>query len=283
MFHPAAPLIDACVERLQQTYQRTYGQQEPTYPELIAWVGRLALETIATSDALYHNVEHTVMVTLVGQDILQGKHRRDGGITPNTWLHFIVALLCHDIGYVRGVCQNDRHGIYTTGFIGDTVTLPAEATDAALTPYHVDRGKRFAQECFKNHAVIDAALIATYIERTRFPVPDTSDHQGTADYPGLVRAADLIGQLADPRRPSKIPALFYEFAEIGMNARLGYTTLADLRTDYPAFFWNVASRYIQDGLRYLSITQDGRQWIANLYAQVFAIEHHDRIATWQVF
>lgn len=282
MFHPIAPLIDTCVDRLQQTYRRTYGQQEPAYPELIAWVGRLALETIATSDALYHNVEHTVMVTMVGQDILQGKHRRDGGITPSTWLHVIVALLCHDIGYVRGVCQEDGHGRYTTGLNSDTIELPAAATDAALTPYHVDRGKRFVQECFQNHADLDAALIATYIERTRFPVPDNSDHQGTADYPGLVRAADLIGQLADPQRPGKIPALFYEFAEIGMNAKLGYTTPADLRTDYPTFFWNVASRYIQDGLRYLSLTQDGRQWIANLYAQVFAVEHHDRIATWQV-
>ena len=283
MFHPIAPLIDACVDRLRQTYQHTYGQHEPHYPELIAWVGRLALETIATSDALYHNVEHTVMVTLVGQDILQGKHRRDGGITPYNWLHFIVSLLCHDIGYVRDVCRDDRNGLYTTGIDGDTVTLPAEATDAALTPYHIDRGKCFVQECFKDHAIIDAELIAAYIERTRFPVPHTSDYQGTADYPGLVRAADLIGQLADPQRPCKIPALFYEFEEIGMNAKLGYTTPADLRTDYPAFFWNVASRYIQDGLRYLSITQEGRQWIANLYAQVFAVEHHDRIATWQVF
>jgi hypothetical protein len=34
-------------------------------------------------------------------------------------------------------------------------------------------------------------------------------------------------------------------------------------------------RYIQDGLRYLHVTQDGKQWIANLYAHVFAVEHHE--------
>ncbi|HBB33823.1 MAG TPA: metal-dependent phosphohydrolase, partial [Cyanobacteria bacterium UBA9273] len=56
------------------------------------------------SDALYHNVEHTILVTLVGQEILRGKHIRDGGVSCEDWLHFIISLLCHDIGYVKGVC-----------------------------------------------------------------------------------------------------------------------------------------------------------------------------------
>jgi hypothetical protein len=34
----------------------------------------MALERIAHSDALYHNVEHTVTVLLVGQEILRCKH-----------------------------------------------------------------------------------------------------------------------------------------------------------------------------------------------------------------
>ena len=116
-------------------------------------------------------------------------------------------------------------------------------------------------------------MIATNIERTRFPIPDGSDHQGTADYPGLVRAADLIGQLADPGYLRKVPALYYEFEETGTNAKFGYTSPADLRTDYPSFFWATILPYIQDGLRYLSVTQAGKQWIANLYAHVFSLEH----------
>jgi hypothetical protein len=31
--------------------------------------------------------------------------------------------------------------------------------------------------------------------------------------------------------------------------------------------------YIQDSLRYLCVTETGKQWIANLYAHVFAMEH----------
>ena len=37
---------------------------------------------------------------------------------------------------------------------------------------------------------------------------------------GLLRAADLIGQLADPLYPRKLDALFHEFAEIGVNEKL---------------------------------------------------------------
>ena len=224
---------------------------------------------------MYHNVEHTIMVTLVGQEILKGKHLREGGVTPRDWLHFIISLLCHDIGYVRGVCRDDRNDTCTTGLDGQSITLPPGATDAALTPYHVDRGKHFIRERFADNDIIDAESIATNIEPTRFPVPDDSDHQDTTDYPGLVRAADLIGQLADPQHMRKFAALFYEFAETGTNEKLGYAYPADLRNSYPALYWSVVNRHIQDGLRHLHITQEGKQWIANLYAHIFTLEHHE--------
>ncbi len=91
--------------------------------------------------------------------------------------------------------------------------------------------------------------------------------------PGWPRAADLIGQLADPDYMRKMSALFMEFQEAGMNAKLGYQNAADLRAAYPSFFWNMVRPYIDNGLRYLRMTQNGKQWIANLYAHVFAEEH----------
>src|SRR5262252_2718091 len=276
MFNPTEVLIEAFVERLQQEYRRMYGVLEPSYPGIIAWAGRMALESIANSDALYHDVEHTLMVTLVGQEILRGKHVREGGVSPRDWMHFMLSLLCHDIGYVRGVCRDDRNGVYTTGVDDQTVRLLPGASDAALTPYHVDRGKRFVRERFGEHgAIIDGGVIAANIERTRFPVPHDDDHQSTDDYPGLLRAADLIGQLASPNHMRKFPALFYEFEETGVNAALGYKNPGDLWANYPAFFWKVVTPYIQDGLRYLRGTEIGKQWIANLYAHVFAMEHDE--------
>jgi hypothetical protein len=32
---------------------------------------------------------------------------------------------------------------------------------------------------------------------------------------------------------------------------------------------------MRDGLRHLRVTHEGKQWIANLYAHVFTMEHHE--------
>jgi hypothetical protein len=41
-------------------------------------------------------------------------------------------------------------------------------------------------------------------ELIRFPVPNDVDQVETDSEPGLVRAADLIGQLSDPRYPQNL-------------------------------------------------------------------------------
>jgi hypothetical protein len=279
MFNPTKLLIEASVPEVRAGYSSAYGGLNVDYAEIISWVGNMALENIANSNALYHNVEHTIFVTLVGQEILRGKHIREGGVSSEDWLHFIISLMCHDIGYVKGVCRQDRVAFrtYATGKDGTTVTLPLGATDASLTLYHVDRGKLFVEERFGGHKLIDAETIKANIELTRFPVPLDSDHQDTSNYPGLVRAADLIGQLSDPRYLQKIPALFYEFEETGVNKQLGYRHPEDLRLNYPKFYWNSVYPYITNALEYLKLTQEGKQILANLYAHVFEVEHEHQL------
>ncbi|MFB2980244.1 Npun_R2479 family HD domain-containing metalloprotein [Microseira sp. BLCC-F43] len=275
MFNATEILIDTFVQNLRDGYHRTYGGWKTNYEDIIGWAGSMALENIANSDALYHNVEHTILVTLVGQEILRGKHIREGGISCEDWLHCIISLLCHDIGYVKGVCRADRdqERLYATGKDGGMVALPPGASDASLTPYHVDRAKLFIAERFGGHKLIDAEAIKRNIELTRFPVPVAEDHQDTVNYSGLVRAADLIGQLSDPRYLKKITSLYYEFEETGVNKALGYSHPGDLRKNYSKFYWNGVYPYIKEALRYLTLTQQGKQIIANLYSNVFVVEH----------
>ncbi|MBW4630482.1 MAG: metal-dependent phosphohydrolase [Iphinoe sp. HA4291-MV1] len=275
MFNATEILIDAFVAQIREGYRRTYGCFKNDYRDIIAWAGNMALENIANSDALYHNVEHSILVTLVGQEILRGKHIREGGVSSEDWLHFIISLVCHDIGYVKGVCRQDREDedLYATGKDGNMIPLPPGASDASLTPYHVDRAKLFIDERFGGHKLIDSEVIKSNIELTRFPVPAAEDHQETNNFAGLVRAADLIGQLSDPRYLKKITSLFYEFEETGTNKVLGYQNPGDLRKNYAKFYWNVVYPYTKDGLRYLSLTQQGKQIIANLYSNVFVVEH----------
>ncbi|HEY9648699.1 MAG TPA: Npun_R2479 family HD domain-containing metalloprotein [Chroococcidiopsis sp.] len=277
MFNATELLINDFVKKLKEGYRHTYGGWHSDYEDIIGWVGAMALENIANSDALYHNVEHTILVTLVGQEILRGKHIREGGVSCEDWLHFIVSLVCHDIGYVKGVCRADRddENLYATGEGGEMVPLPPGASDAGLTPHHVDRAKLFIDERFGQAQKINAEEIKRNIELTRFPVPTDDDHQDTVNYPGLVRAADLTGQLSDPRYLKKIGALFYEFEETGVNKFLGYRHPGDLRKNYPNFYWRGVFPYVKDALKYLELTQQGQQIIANLYSNVFRVEHDD--------
>jgi len=233
---------------------------------------------IANSDAMYHNLEHTIFVTQVGMEILRGKHIAVGGVTPEDWLHFVIALLCHDIGYVKGVCQGDdtKGNTFMTGLENPkTVVLPRGSTDAGLTKYHVDRGKLFVRQRFGVHAVLKTEVIEKNIELTRFPVPKDEDHKDTTGYPGLLRAADLLGQMSDPRYPLKVPALFVEFKETGEAEHLGYTTAQDLKEGYPSFFWKVVLPYVSPAMKYLKVTQLGKQYLNNLVAGVSYVQFAD--------
>lgn len=275
MFNPTEILIDTFVQKLREGYHRTYGGLKTDLADIIAWAGSMAMENVANSDALYHNVEHSIQVALVGQEILRGKHIREGGVSPEDWLHFIISLLCHEIGYVKGVCRQDQEGerMYATGKNKEMVYLQPGATDASLTPYHVDRAKLFIDERFGGHKLIDSEAIKRNIELTRFPVPQEGDHQDTKNYPGLIRASNLIGQMSDPRYLKKANALFYEFEETGVNQALGYQNPGDLRKGYSKFYWSGVYPFIKDALGYLQLTQQGKQIIANLYSNVFVVEH----------
>jgi hypothetical protein len=272
MLNPAAVFAQALGDHLAGLYDQAFGWREPRYAEMIREGSRLVMERLSGSDALYHDAEHTAFVTLVGQDILRGR-RFTHDITPEDWIHFTLATMTHDIGYVRGVCRGDRGNAYIANEQGEVVALPRGASDACLAPYHVDRSKIFVRERFARHPIIDAERVARAIELTRFPVPDDDDHRETDTEAGLVRAADLIGQLADPFYLRKLNALFHEFQETGVNATLGYNDPADIADHYPRFFWTKVEPFVRDAMGYLALTVEGRQWTANLYCHVFEIEH----------
>jgi hypothetical protein len=255
---------------LSSDLDRRFGSTEAELTELIPSVARLALECIGNSDALYHNVEHTMLVTLVGYDIMKGRSL----LIPTSasdYAHLLVACLFHDIGYVRGILKGDSEAGYVIDGKGGTVKLARGASDAALTPYHVDRSKLFATDQLAKMDLIDAARVARAIEYTRFPSAADLDESNGEDG-SLVRAADLIGQLGDPHYLRKANALYYEFEEIGMNRQLGYESPADLTNLYPQFYYNSVSQHIQTAIRYLNVTSSGRQWISTLYANVFRAE-----------
>jgi hypothetical protein len=259
---------DALEEFLGSYMRRRFGSSQARLAELVPGAARIALECIGNSDALYHNVEHTLLVTLAGHDILRGRALHTH-LTADDYAHVVIACLTHDIGYVRGLLKGDDVDGFVIDATGRKVTLPRGSSDAGLMPYHVDRSKLYVMDRIEGIAPLDKQRIAHAIEGTRFPPGEGQVYDEDAS---IVRAADFIGQLGDPNYIRKANALYHEFEEVGMNRQLGYDSPADIVDRYPQFYWNCVAPHIQTEIRYLNMTSSGRQWIASLYGNVFRAE-----------
>jgi hypothetical protein len=259
---------DALEEFLGAYMRRRFGSSQTQLVELVPSAARIALECIGNSDALYHNVEHTLLVTLAGHDILRGRALYTH-MTADDYAHVIIACLTHDIGYVRGIFRDDGVDGFVVDSTGKKVILPRGASDASLMPHHVDRSKHYVTERIEGIAPLSSERIALAIEGTRFPPVAGRQCDEEAS---IVRAADLVGQLGDPNYLRKANALYHEFEEVGINRQLGYESPADIADRYPQFYWNSVAPHIQTEIGYLNKTASGRQWIANLYSNVFRAE-----------
>src|SRR5882757_3782469 len=259
---------DALEDFLGSYMRRWFGSSQSPLLEIVPAAARMAIGCIGNSDALYHNVEHTMLVTLAGLDILRGRALQ-AHVTMDDYAHIVIACLAHDIGYVRGLFKEDD----ADGFVIDSsrrkVVLPRGSSDASLMPYHVDRSKLYVMERLEEVAPLNRQRIALAIEGTRFP---PIEGQQFGEEASIIRAADFIGQLGDPNYLRKANALYYEFEEVGMNRQLGYDSPADIVNRYPQFYWNSVAPHIQTEIGYLNKTEIGRQWIANLYSNVFRAE-----------
>lgn len=276
MFDAQRLVTEAFVDHMIDAFRRAFPNSYPQLEGALEHACRSSLETLANTDAAYHNTNHTLLVTDVGQTILFGRIISQGDLTPEDWLHAIVAMLFHDIGYVRGSLKDDRSGDYLLNKDGQRLKPAPGATDACLTPYHVDRSRLYIEQRFATENLLDVSIISDYIEMTRFPVPDDAFYQRVGDLAGLVRAADLIGQLADPCYLQKLSLLYAEFCETGDAERMGYQNAGHLRSTYPAFFYQKVSPYITEGIRHLRKTHAGKAWIAQLYAHVFTEQHQEQ-------
>jgi len=259
---------DALEEFLGSFMRHRFGSSQAQLVEIVPLAARVALECIGNSDALYHNIEHTMLVTLAGVDILRGRalHTQT---TADDYAHVIMACLAHDIGYVRGLFKDDDAEGFVIDQAGSKVRLPRGSSDAGLMLHHVDRSKLYVMQRIEGIAALNKQRIADAIEGTRFPPREGQQYDEEAS---IVRAADFIGQLGDPNYLRKANALYHEFEEVGINRQLGYDSPADIVNRYPQFYWNSVAPHIQTEIRYLNMTSSGRRWIASLYGNVFRAE-----------
>ena len=78
-------VIDYAVNELRSALIKTYSEMEQQLGNIMVWSCHLALENIANSDALYQDLDHTVMVATAGQAILKESTCRKKALHRETW------------------------------------------------------------------------------------------------------------------------------------------------------------------------------------------------------
>ncbi len=171
-------------------------------------------------DTLYHDLEHTMECSLAMSRILSGMYKANGNcLTPQLAEWGLVASLLHDTGYIK------TEGDYT-------------GTGAKYTKTHILRGAHFIARHMRAYGYTDRAVAAiqNMIWCTGFDVDlrkvlFQDQHERVLGC--CLGTADLLGQMASPRYVEKLPILFFELAEGGIQ---DFRDPEDLMRKTPNFF-----------------------------------------------
>lgn len=274
MFRPSHVLIHATVDSLAENYRAQFNGGHPTHEAALVDAARAALYRQSRTNALYTNLEASILLGHCAEDLLRGMAIQER-VSSEDWLHFVLAALHTLVGFVREICPGDDGRECATNEFGDSVTLERGQTDGALWLYAVDRARLYVTTHYRDHEVIDADRIAAMIEYTRLPVP-RADSAPQDQWPELLRAVQFVAAVANPRFYQRLKPLFEQLAESSLADRIGYSGATELRESYPRTFWQVIYPQIVCAVEYLKVTGDGMSWVANMNANMLVEEHRQQ-------
>lgn len=210
-------------------------------------------------DARYHNLEHTLQVTLCLARLLRGRHF--AGATPELSQRIfelaILAILLHDTGYLKKRGDN-------------------EGTGAKYTWVHVERSAEFAGEMLREDQFSPSEIQAvknmircTGVNVKLDSIPFQNEEERIAGF--ALGTGDLLGQMASRDYISKLPILYVEFAEASqfnkgrMDSEGMFSSAEDLMEKTPAFWEKFVKRKIENDFlsqyRFLNDPYpDGENW-----------------------
>lgn len=180
------------------------------------------------SSTEYHDMTHTLAVLLATARLLHGVHL-DLGLDERLLGLGLYAALMHDLGYMK--TDNDTEG-----------------TGAKYTLDHVRRGVDFLSTYFSAHDMSDEDIadIADIVRATDMAKDFTAipySSPGVRLVGQVVGSADILAQMADELYVEKLPALYREFKEGGLN---GYESEYDLLRETLHFSTQVRTRLKTD-------------------------------------
>ena len=152
-------------------------------------------------DCAFHDLSHTLEATMALAQLLDG-HIRSGvspALTARDFELAIAGMLLHDSGYLKET--------------GDS-----QGTGAKFTLIHVERSAAFAARCLPALGVgpDELRVVQNAIHSTGVDVKMSrlAFRDGRERFLGCaLGTADILGQMAAPDYPERLPALYREFAE----------------------------------------------------------------------
>lgn len=181
-------------------------------------------------DARYHDLEHTLQVTLCMMRLLRGRHlaQAQPPLTRRMFELGLLAILLHDTGYLKKRGDNDGSGAkYTWVHVERSMEFAAELL----------REKKFSAEEIK---AVQNMIRCTGVNVNLEAIPFQSDPERITGF--ALGTGDLLGQMAATDYIEKLPTLYAEFAEAARydsaktRACGTFTSIEDLLQKTPAFW-----------------------------------------------
>lgn len=183
------------------------------------------------SNTKYHNLEHTCAVTLATVRLIHGFHVQENIFSTEVIQLGLIGALFHDTGLIQTEQENNGTGAqYTIGHEDRSINLMRE--------YLSDKD-------FKAEDILDCShiIMSTKLSQPLNEVPFRSE--AIREMGKIVGSADLIAQMSDRNYLEKLPLLFLEFKEAGME---GFETPLKLFQKTGEFYHFVARARLAEDL-----------------------------------
>ena len=187
------------------------------------------------SNTKYHNLEHTCSSTLASARLIHGLHVQGQVFTARLVELCLIGTLFHDTGLIQTDEETEGTGAqHTVGHENRSIAL--------MEKYLTDKG-------FPKEDIRDCAHIIKCTELF-YPMDEIPfDCQEVWTMGKIVGTADLVAQMADKNYQEKLPLLFMEFQEAGVE---GFETPLELFSKTEEFYRKVARKRMRNELEGIS-------------------------------
>ncbi|MEN8233003.1 MAG: HD domain-containing protein [Thermodesulfobacteriota bacterium] len=187
------------------------------------------------SNTKYHNLEHTCSTTLAAARLIHGLHVQGQVFSPRLVQLCLIGALFHDTGLIQ--TEEEVEGTGAQHIIGHE-----ERSIAFMEKYLAENG--FSQEDIRDSGHM---IKCTELSLSLAEIPFNSEEVRTMGK--VLGTADLVAQIADRNYQEKLPLLFLELEEAGME---GFETPLELFRKTEEFYRSVARKRMRNELEGVS-------------------------------